>query len=118
MVSELINISIQQLTQITNQNAASSEEMSANAEQLSAQAQQLNNLISDLETADDKNFKSKNTNYRKSRKKRQEITETRTSKNEGFNLNLSKKNTKDDEFEEFLNSKRIFGKIIINDQIN
>ena len=43
--SELINISIQQLTQITNQNSASSEEMSANAEELSAQSKQLNDLI-------------------------------------------------------------------------
>jgi len=43
---ENINISIQQLTEITNENSASSEEMSASAEQLSAQAEQLKELIS------------------------------------------------------------------------
>ena len=44
--AENINTSIQQLTEITNQNSASAEEMSASAEQLSAQAEQLNELIS------------------------------------------------------------------------
>ncbi len=43
---ESINISIQQLTDLANENSASSEEMSASAEELSAQAEQLKNLIS------------------------------------------------------------------------
>lgn len=42
---EMINISIQQLTGITNQNSASAEEMSASAKKLSAQAEQLKELI-------------------------------------------------------------------------
>ncbi len=45
---ELINNSIQQLTEITNENSASAEEMSASAEELSAQAEQLQNLISEF----------------------------------------------------------------------
>ena len=43
---ENINASIQQLTEITNENSASAEEMSASAEELSAQAKQLKKLIS------------------------------------------------------------------------
>ena len=43
---EAINISIQQLTDITNQNSASSEEMSSSAEELFAQAERLKNMIS------------------------------------------------------------------------
>jgi methyl-accepting chemotaxis protein len=43
---EMINTSIQQLTEITNKNSASAEEMSASAEELSAQAEQLKELIS------------------------------------------------------------------------
>ena len=43
---ENISISIQQLTEITNGNSASAEEMSVSAEQLSAQAEQLKKLIS------------------------------------------------------------------------
>ena len=41
-----INSSIQQLTQISNENSASAEEMSSSAEELSSQAQQLKELIS------------------------------------------------------------------------
>ncbi len=43
---EAINNSILQLTEITNQNSASAEEMSASSEELSAQAKQLKSLIS------------------------------------------------------------------------
>ena len=43
---ENINLSIQQLTEISNENSASAEEMSASAEELSAQAEQLKELIS------------------------------------------------------------------------
>jgi len=43
---EMINTSIQQLTETTNENSASAEEMSASAEELSAQAEQLKELIS------------------------------------------------------------------------
>jgi len=43
---ENINNSIQQLTEITNKNSTSAEEMSSSAEQLSAQAEQLKVMIS------------------------------------------------------------------------
>ena len=42
---EVINLSVQQLTEVTNENSASAEEMSASAEQLSEQAKQLKDLI-------------------------------------------------------------------------
>ncbi len=47
-----INISVQQLTEITNENSASAEEMSASAEELSAQAEQLKELISVFKIGD------------------------------------------------------------------
>ncbi len=47
---QVINTSIQQLTQITNSNSASAEEMSASAEELSSQAEQLKSLISTFKT--------------------------------------------------------------------
>ncbi len=43
---ENINSSVQQLTDITNENLASAEEMSSSAEELTAQAEQLKELIS------------------------------------------------------------------------
>ena len=49
---ELINNSVQQLSQITNSNSASAEVMSASAEELSAQAEQLKNLISEFKIED------------------------------------------------------------------
>ena len=53
---EMINNSVQQLSEITNSNSASAEQMSASAEELSAQAEQLKNLISEfkLENMQDK----------------------------------------------------------------
>ncbi len=47
---ENINNSIQQLTEITNENSASAEEMSESAEKLSAQAKQLKELINFFNT--------------------------------------------------------------------
>ncbi len=55
----MINISIQQLTEITNENSASAEEMSVSAKELSAQVEQLKNLIYILETRDTKDEKFK-----------------------------------------------------------
>ncbi len=43
---ETINNSIQELTEITNENSASAEQMSASASELSAKSEQLKNLIS------------------------------------------------------------------------
>ncbi len=55
---EAINISVQQLTEITNENSASAEEMSASAEELSAQAEQLEELISVFKTGSFENRKT------------------------------------------------------------
>ncbi len=88
---ENINISVQQLTEITNENSASAEEMSASAEELSAQAEQLKELISVFKIG---NLQNKNVII----KQEQEIT---VHKNKGFNMVLSNKNKTDDEFETF-----------------
>ncbi len=44
--AELINNAVQQLTQVTNQNSVSSEEMSATSEELATQAVELNEIVS------------------------------------------------------------------------
>ncbi len=53
--AENINISIQQLTEIANENSASAEEMSASAEELLAQAEHLKELISMFKTDNSQN---------------------------------------------------------------
>ncbi len=90
---ENINISVQQLTEITNENSASAEEMSASAEELSAQAEQLNELISVFKIG---NLQNKNVFIKKENK--QEISEH---KNKGFKMMLSNKDKSDDAFETF-----------------
>ena len=57
---EIINSSIQQLTEITNYNSSSAEEMSASAEQLASQAEQLKEMISFFKIG---NVDSKQTNF-------------------------------------------------------
>ena len=91
---ENINTSIQQLTEITNENSASAEEMSASAEELSAQAEQLNELISVFKIG---NLQNKNVFIKKENK--QEISEH---KNKGFKMMLSNKDKSDDAFETFI----------------
>ncbi len=88
---ENINISVQQLTEITNENSASAEEMSASAEELSAQAEQLKELISVFKNG---NLQNENVII----KQEHEIKEH---KNKGFNMNLSNKDKSDDDFETF-----------------
>ncbi len=90
---ENINISVQQLTEITNENSASAEEMSSSAEELSAQAEQLKELISVFTIG---NLQNKNMIIKQENK--QEVTEH---KNKGFNMILSNKDNSDDDFETF-----------------
>ncbi len=92
---ENINISVQQLTEITNENSASAEEMSASAEELSAQAEQLKELISVFKVG---NLQSENVIIKQENKQKNEILEH---KNKGFNMNLSNKDKSDDDFETF-----------------
>ena len=96
---EMINTSIQQLTEITNENSASAEEMSASAEELSAQAEQLKELISVFKIGD---LQNENVIVKEEAKQEniqeQEISEH---KNKGFNLNLLNEDKSDDEFETF-----------------
>ena len=95
---ENINISIQQLTEITNENSASAEEMSASAEELSAQAEQLKELISVFKID---NLKNENVIIEQENtitKPEKQISEY---KNKGFNMSLSDKDNTDDDFETF-----------------
>ncbi len=85
---ENINISVQQLTEITNENSASAEE-------LSAQAEQLKELISVFKIG---NLQNKNVIIKQKNKQENEILEH---KNKGFNMNLSNKDKSDDDFETF-----------------
>ncbi len=91
---ENINTSIQQLTEITNQNSASAEEMSASAEELSAQAEQLKELISVFQIGDldtENNFQTK--------KNRNQMQDNKN--NNGYKLNLSNNDKFDSNYEEY-----------------
>ncbi len=92
---ESINISVQNLTEITNENLASAEEMSASAEELSTQAEQLKELISvfKIENLQDKNMLIKGKNIKEKKISKE--------KNNGFNMILSKKYKSDDDFKTF-----------------
>ena len=84
-----INNSIQQLTEITNENSASAEEMSASAEELSAQAEQLKSLISVFKFG---KLQTKNeiTNLKKGHKNRRFKKPNKQPKiKTGININLS-----------------------------
>ncbi|MEN8120734.1 MAG: HAMP domain-containing methyl-accepting chemotaxis protein [Bacteroidota bacterium] len=59
--AELINSSIIQLSEITNQNSASAEEMSASSEELTAQAEHLKEIISVFNIGTQKKKQKKNT---------------------------------------------------------
>jgi len=113
-----INTSIQQLTEITNENSASAEEMSASAEQLSAQAEQLKDIISLFkvnETEDEKQKTeddSKKINDIKASERPLSVKKTNNNNNRiekftntkiekaGYNIDLTNNNN-EDEFESF-----------------
>ena len=95
---ENINTSIQQLTEITNQNSASAEEMSASAEELSAQAEQLKELISVFKIG---NLENKQINFRTENIENKTLRKQSAKKNNGFKINLSKKNNSDDDYEKY-----------------
>jgi len=93
---ENINNSVQQLTEITNENSASAEEMSASAEELSAQAEQLKSLTSTSINEILQTDKSKiHENETKITFKKNEL------KNNGFKINLSNNDKFDNEYEKF-----------------
>ncbi len=98
---EAINNSIQQLTEITNENSASAEEMSASAEELSVQAEQLKSLIAvfkfgKLQTKKEI-IKPEKGHQNRQFKKPNKQPEIKT----GIKINLSKNNKSDEEFELF-----------------
>ena len=102
---ESINTSIQQLTEITNQNSASAEEMSSSAEELSAQAEQLKDLISifkidDLDNKQD-DFQFYRTTEQKTENQQKNRQLTNKNKNNGYNLNLSNNVKLDSDYEKY-----------------
>jgi len=98
---ETINNSIQELTEITNENSASAEEMSASAEELSAQAEQLKSLISVFKISklqtENKIIKPKKEYQNKQLKKPDKQPKIK----QGIKIDLSGKNISDEEFETF-----------------
>ncbi|MEA3450657.1 MAG: methyl-accepting chemotaxis protein, partial [Bacteroidota bacterium] len=92
---ENINTSIQQLTEITNENSASAEEMSSSAEQLSAQAEQLKELISVFKIG---NLQNEKTIIKQENRQEKQVFEH---KNNGFKMDLSNKDKSDDDFETY-----------------
>lgn len=101
---EQINDAIQMLNQVTQQNAAASEEMATVSEELAAQAMQLRNTISFFKLGDDNDF---NPNLYSQKKPNRYIDQPKSfssnlrSRNEGFNLDLSKGDKLDNDFETF-----------------
>ena len=117
---EAINNSIQQLTEITNKNSASAEEMSANAEELSAQAMQLKDVVSLFKVISVENvsWKAEDNIRQNAEDQKQEIEDLKLSeepvnnakvnKNDtpklekpGYDIDLTNNNNDDDEFESF-----------------
>ncbi len=95
---ENINISVQQLTEITNENSASAEEMSASAEELSAQAEQLKELISVFKI---ENLESKQINFQTENIENKTLRKQFANKNNGFKIKLSKNDNSDDDYEKY-----------------
>lgn len=103
---EQINDAIQMLNQVTQQNAASSEEMATVSEELSAQAEQLKKTISFFKLGDAVDIPSDQFRQERPTKFIEPSRQTysppaNTYKSEGFNLDLSKGDKMDDDFETF-----------------
>jgi len=92
---EMINTSILQLTEITNENSASAEEMASSAEQLSAQAEQLKELISVFKIG---NLQNENIVIKQENRLKNQTFEH---KNKGFKIDFSNKDKSDDDFETY-----------------
>ena len=90
-----INNSIQQLTEITSQNSASSEEMSASAEELSAQAEQLKEIMSLFNVENEKAAE----NLESMGKAKSKISII--NKDKGVKLDLEKPEGSDSDFERY-----------------
>ncbi len=93
---ENINTSVQLLTEITNENSVSAEEMSASAEELSAQAEQLKSMVTSSVNDIVRIKEDKKTIENK--KQEEQISEQR---NEGINLNLSDNDNLDNDYKSF-----------------
>lgn len=115
--ADQVNNAIQQLNQVTQQNAASAEEMASSSEELSGQAEQLRELISFFNIGkESRKFEAKGRKRAEEQSKKryeqhQEQPKQQPAKpqeknagnvqSQGFNLDMGKKDKKDDEFESF-----------------
>jgi len=102
---EQINDAIQMLNQVTQQNAAASEEMATVSEELSAQADQLRQTISFFHLGDDVEIPHLDFSKKKAHKYIEPVAQSyaapKSQSNSGFDLDMSKKDKTDDEFETF-----------------
>jgi methyl-accepting chemotaxis protein len=99
-----INNAIQQLNQVTQQNAAASEELATSSEELSSQAEQLLEIISFFKFNEESNS---NISKEFQKNKKKSLTSSHTykhlekNKKGGIDLDLSKNENVDLEFEKF-----------------
>jgi methyl-accepting chemotaxis protein len=101
---EQINDAIQMLNQVTQQNAAASEEMATVSEELAAQAMQLRNTISFFKLGNEGDFNLEINSRKKPNRyieQPKSFASNSRSRNEGFNLDLSKGDKLDNDFETF-----------------
>lgn len=115
--ADQVNNAIQQLNQVTQQNAASAEEMASSSEELSGQAEQLRELISFFNIGKEsrkfearghkraENQSKKRFEQQQEQPKQQPVKPKKENgekgQGQGFNLDMGKKDKKDDEFESF-----------------
>ena len=99
-----INDAIQMLNQVTQQNAASSEEMATVSEELAAQAEQLKKTISFFKLGEDMETTTEfvqNTRPKYIEPSTPQYQAPRPSNDQGFDLDMSKSDNADNDFETF-----------------
>lgn len=99
-----INDAIQMLNQVTQQNAASSEEMATVSEELAAQAEQLKKTISFFKLGEDMETTTEfvqNTRPKYIEPSTPQYQAPRQSNDQGFDLDMSKSDNADNDFETF-----------------
>ncbi|OYT17005.1 MAG: hypothetical protein B7C24_04910 [Bacteroidetes bacterium 4572_77] len=102
---EQINDAIQMLNQVTQQNAASSEEMATVSEELAAQAEQLKNTIAFFKLGEtslpDQDFHSNKPTAKYIEHSPQNYQNPQNTNDSGFDLDMSKGDKTDNDFETF-----------------
>ena len=96
-----ITNAIDQLNKVTQQNSAISEEMASSSEELTSQAEVLKQTISFFQQSGGTTKKIMKTIEKNKFTAQKPVTKAITTKEKGFDLDLSKSNVKDDDFESF-----------------